>query len=77
MRHHVEQVLTNDDMLASPPLSRGFNLKPHCVRPESTGSVRLSSANPRAKPLIDPNYLGDAEGHDLQVCVSWPFLALH
>ena len=26
-----DHVLTNDDMLAQPPLSRGFNLKPHCV----------------------------------------------
>lgn len=31
-----------------------------CVlRPESRGTVRLGSADPRAVPVIDPNYLGD------------------
>lgn len=65
-----DHVLTNDDMLASPPLSRGFNLKPHCVRPQSTGTVKLSSADPRAKPCIDPNYLSDARGYDVRVLVE-------
>ena len=52
-----DHVLTNDDLLEDPAVSRGFNLKPHCARPRSEGTVRLASADPAAKPLIDPGYL--------------------
>ncbi len=34
------------------------------LQPKSLGTVRLASADPLAKPLIDPNYLGDPEGED-------------
>ena len=57
-------------MLASPALSRGFNLKPHCATPLSEGSVSLRSADPRAKPIIDPCYLSDTAGADLSTLVA-------
>ncbi|MGZ5195068.1 MAG: GMC family oxidoreductase, partial [Ramlibacter sp.] len=31
------------------------------LRPQSRGSVRLASADPMAAPLIDPNFLGEAD----------------
>jgi choline dehydrogenase-like flavoprotein len=34
------------------------------LRPQSRGSVQLASRDPAAAPLIDPNFLGDAD--DLQ-----------
>jgi choline dehydrogenase-like flavoprotein len=46
-------------MLAEPPLSTGFNLKPHVAQPQSEGTVELLSPDPRAKPRIDPRYLSD------------------
>jgi choline dehydrogenase len=35
------------------------------LEPRSHGRVRLASADPRAKPLIDPRYLSDEAGVDL------------
>ena len=35
----------------------GFTVNSTFLRPESTGSVRLASADPTAEPLIDPRYL--------------------
>jgi hypothetical protein len=35
-----DHVLTNDDLLADPPLSRGFNLKPHVATPLSRGLLQ-------------------------------------
>jgi choline dehydrogenase-like flavoprotein len=37
---------------------------PILVRPESRGTVTLASADPFAKPVIDPRYLSDPEGRD-------------
>jgi len=37
----------------------GFSLHACVLRPESRGTVRLASADPRAAPLIDPNFLED------------------
>ena len=34
-----DHVRTNDDMLATPPVSTGFNVKPHAAQPRSTGEV--------------------------------------
>lgn len=45
-----------------PPLSTGFNLKPHAAQPRSKGNVTLASPDPRAKPRIDPAYLSDPDG---------------
>jgi choline dehydrogenase len=40
------------------------SILPGVVRPASRGRVRLASADPLAKPLIDPNYLGDRSDLD-------------
>ena len=37
------------------------------VRPESRGTVRLSSADPDASPRIDPNYFADRRDEDMTV----------
>jgi choline dehydrogenase-like flavoprotein len=37
----------------------GFSLHACVLRPESRGTVRLASSDPRAAPLIDPNFLAD------------------
>lgn len=37
----------------------GFSLHACVLRPESRGTVRLASGDPRAAPLIDPNFLAD------------------
>ena len=43
------------------------SILPGVVRPNSRGSVRLASADPFARPLIDPNYLGDRSDVDRMV----------
>lgn len=50
------------------PSGYGCTLNSYYVRPRSRGSVRLASADPRAKPLIDPNYLAD--DYDLEVSIE-------
>ena len=40
---------------------------PTVLYPRSLGTVKLASANVFDAPLIDPNFLSDPEGHDLQV----------
>ncbi len=39
------------------PVGHGYGLIPIAVRPKSRGRVSLASPDPRAAPLIDPNYL--------------------
>ena len=43
---------------------RAFSIAPHVLRPRSEGTVRLSSPDPFAKPLIDPRYHTDPDGWD-------------
>lgn len=50
------------------PVGHGYGLIPILVRPRSRGRVSLASPDPRAAPLIDPNYLDDPE--DLQTLVE-------
>lgn len=38
-------------------IGHGFGLMPIVLRPESRGELKLASADPRAAPLIDPNFL--------------------
>lgn len=45
-----------------------YTLVPCLLRPQSRGSIRLASADPRAPALIDPNYL--SEPADLESLVS-------
>ena len=46
----------------------GFTLHTCLLRPESNGTIRLKSADPKQYPAIDPNYL--ASRHDVQVLVD-------
>ena len=48
----------------------GYTLHACNLRPRSRGTIRLHSANPSAAPAIQPDYLGDAEGHDLKMMVE-------
>jgi choline dehydrogenase-like flavoprotein len=47
---------------------RGFSCHVCLLRPKSRGSVTLGSADPLAAPLIDPNFLGEAD--DLESMVA-------
>lgn len=40
------------------------------LQPESSGVVELTSADPHAKPSIDPRYLSDPDGRDLQTLTA-------
>ena len=44
-----------------------ISILPGLVRPRSRGWVRLASSDPRAHPLISPNYLGDPSDMDKMV----------
>eukprot|EP01052_Picozoa_sp_SAG31_P020249 SAG31_NODE_1514_length_8042_cov_6.955936_2_plen_563_part_00 len=45
----------------------GFVLVPTVLYPKSVGSVMLTSSSVFDAPMINPNFLTDPEGHDLQV----------
>ncbi|XP_077484524.1 4-pyridoxate dehydrogenase-like [Amblyomma americanum] len=44
-----------------------FQVVPTLLRPESTGVVRLRSADPKEYPIIDPNFLSAASDRDVIV----------
>ena len=46
----------------------GFSCHVCLLRPKSRGSVSLGSADPLAAPVIDPNFLGEAD--DLETMVA-------
>ncbi len=48
----------------------GYTLHACALKPRSRGSIRLHSADPRAPAAIDPGYLSDPEGHDLEMLVE-------
>ncbi|MEM9431928.1 MAG: GMC family oxidoreductase N-terminal domain-containing protein, partial [Pseudomonadota bacterium] len=45
----------------------GVTLNSCYLRPRSRGTVRLSSADPTAPPLIDPNYLEDPRDREMSI----------
>ncbi|PBC60200.1 glucose-methanol-choline oxidoreductase [Streptomyces sp. Tue6028] len=47
------------DIIVGQQHPNAVSILPGVVRPNSRGTVRLASADPFAKPLVDPNYLGD------------------
>lgn len=48
----------------APPPAEGITVGAILLRPRSRGTIRLSSPDPHAKPLIDPAYLSDPDGID-------------
>jgi choline dehydrogenase len=48
----------------------GYTLHACMLRPKSRGTIRLASADPAAKASIQPNYLSDAQGYDLQMLIE-------
>lgn len=57
-----------EEGIGSVPSGNGCTLNSYPVRPRSRGSVKLSSADPSAKPLIDPNAF--AERYDLDRAID-------
>ena len=52
-----------DEGIGDPP-GHAVVIGPILLKPRSRGTVSLASAEPGAKPLVDPNYLSDSEGAD-------------
>ena len=48
----------------------GYTLHACALRPRSRGTIRLKSADPAAHAAIDPDYLGDGDGHDLKLLIE-------
>ncbi|PJI95159.1 GMC family oxidoreductase [Luteimicrobium subarcticum] len=58
-----------DEGLSGIP-SHAVSLGPILVQPRSTGTVRLASSDPLAKPVVDPRYLSDPDGVDRAALLS-------
>jgi choline dehydrogenase len=54
----------------TPQPGHGFTILAVALQPHSVGSLRLRSADPLAKPEIDPSYLTDPAGNDLRVLTA-------
>jgi choline dehydrogenase len=54
----------------TPASAHGFTIMAIALQPHSVGSLRLRSADPLAKPEIDPGYLLDPAGNDLRVLAA-------
>ncbi|MFP3462784.1 GMC family oxidoreductase N-terminal domain-containing protein [Arthrobacter globiformis] len=53
-----------------PRPERAFTFAPNVARPASKGTIRLASADPSVKPLVDPRYFTDPEGRDETLLVE-------
>ncbi len=53
-----------------PPPGEGLTVGAILLRPRSRGTIRLASADPTDKPLIDPQYLTDPDGIDEQTLLA-------
>src|SRR5919107_5351820 len=49
-----------------PATENGFSLTPNVTHARSRGTVRLRSRDFRDKPMVDPRYFTDPEGHDIR-----------
>ncbi|MBV9000904.1 MAG: GMC family oxidoreductase N-terminal domain-containing protein [Solirubrobacterales bacterium] len=54
----------------TPASAHGLTIMAIALQPHSVGAIRLRSADPLAKPEIDPAYLSDPAGNDLQVLTA-------
>ncbi len=57
----------NSDVDRAAPDGHGFSLDPCYLRPKSRGEVRLRSADPKERPLVDPHFLEAQEDVDTLV----------
>ncbi len=53
-----------------PPPRHGVTVGAILLRPRSTGTVTLRTADPFDHPAIDPRYLSDADGHDRRTLLA-------
>lgn len=53
-----------------PTSDNSFCLTPNVTHAKSRGTVRLRSMDYRDKPVVDPRYFSDSEGHDIRVAVA-------
>ncbi|GGE66760.1 GMC family oxidoreductase [Nesterenkonia cremea] len=53
-----------------PTSENSFVLTPNITHSKSRGTVRLRSKDYRDKPMVDPRYFTDEEGHDMRVAVA-------
>lgn len=53
--------------LSTFPSVNGYTILPTQIRPESRGSITLSSSNPADVPIIDPNYLSHEKDREVMV----------
>lgn len=53
-----------DEGLPTAPPGHGVVFGPILLKPHSHGQILLRSADPHAKPIIDPRYLSDPDGAD-------------
>jgi len=54
----------------TPASAHGFTIMAIALQPHSVGALRLRSADPLAKPEIDPDYLSDPVGNDHRVLAA-------
>ena len=59
-----------DEGLGEPYPRDAVAMGPILVKPKSTGTIRLASSDPFAKPIIDPRYLSDPEGADRKAMLA-------
>jgi choline dehydrogenase-like flavoprotein len=53
-----------DEGIGEPYPGHGVVMGPILLKPKSSGTISLASADPKVKPLIDPRYLTDDAGAD-------------
>ena len=53
-----------DQCIGEPYTGHAIATGPVLLKPRSTGTITLRSADPAAKPIIDPRYLSDPDGID-------------
>ncbi len=68
LQHFFLMLLSPDYPEAGPPSRHGITLTSYINRPKSSGDVRLASADPLDRPIINPNYLSEAD--DLRCAVA-------
>jgi len=78
LQHFFLMLLSPDYPEAGPPTRHGITLTSYINRPLSRGEVRLASADPLDRPIIDPAYLSVADDRRCAVAgVRWNLKILY